>query len=258
VSDVPTLVLSPRFHGDSQDMWRAAVARGWGVHRAIRFQPPADPGECFVYGEIMFADMMAARLELALLDPPDDFLTQLPKEWTGRGITFCTAATLPSFNARTFVKPANDKVFQYGVFERSADVPLRYVDLECPILVSEVVEFDQEVRLYVLDGEIRTLWFYRLVGEKTEEQVHAEAREFGQAVLERYAGLLPSAVVLDVGHIEEQGWAVVEANQAYASGIYGEADVNAVLDVCRRSAGPMSNMLERDRRFLRPRIGGAT
>jgi hypothetical protein len=62
-------------------------------------------------------------------------------------------------------------------------------------------------------------------------------------------------VVLDVGHIEERGWAVVEANQAYASGIYGEADVNAVLDVCRRSAGPMSNMLERDRRFLRPRIG---
>lgn len=235
-------------------MWRAAVARGWDVHRAIRYRGPYNATECCVYGEIMFCDMMAERLKLGLLDPPDHWLAALPREWTGRTIQFCTAKTLPAFSERHFVKPANDKVFQYGVYERSSDVPLRHVDANCPVLVSTVVEFDQEVRLYVLDGEIRTQWFYRLVGEKSEEQTHAEARLFGAAVLERFGYQLPSAVVLDVGHIDGQGWAVVEANQAYASGIYGEADVNAVLDVCLRSSGQLANVRDNDKRFLRTKI----
>jgi hypothetical protein len=250
---VPTIVLSPRFHGDSQDMWRAAVTRGWDVHRAIRYRGPENADECFVYGEIMFADMMAERLDLGLLDPPNDWLANLSKSWTLRTIEFCTAETLPSFDTRHFVKPANDKVFQYGVYENARDVPLRYVDPKCPVLVSEVVAFDLEVRLYVLDGKILTSEYYRLVGDHEEQDVRDAANEFGAAVLERYGDQLPSAVVLDVGHIEEQGWAVVEANQAYASGIYGGADVNAVLDVCRRAAGQMSNVRESDRKFLRSR-----
>lgn len=250
-----TLILSPRFHGDSQDLWRAAVARGWNTHRAIRYRPPEVADECCVYGEIMFADMMASRCDLGLLDPPDDWLATLPREWTGRGVYFTFASEVHTITERRFIKPANDKVFQYGVYERGTDAPLRYVDPRCPVLVSEVVSFDLEVRLHVLDGEIRTLEYYRLVGEKPEEEVRAEAREFGATVMERFGDQLPSAVVLDVGHIEEQGWAVVEANQAYASGIYGEADTQAVLDVVRRSAGPMSAVSERDRRFLRPRIG---
>lgn len=254
MSDTPTIILSPRFHCDSQDMWRAAVARGWGVHRAIRFRGPDEPGDYFVYGELTFADMMAERLDLGLLDPPDDFLTKLAKAWTGRTIEFTTAEQLPAFDTRRFVKPANDKVFQYGVYEKSSDVPLRYVGPKCPVLVSEVVSFDLEVRLYVLDGKILTSEYYRLVGDHEEQTARDQANEFGAAVLKRYGDLLPSAVVLDVGHIEEQGWAVVEANQAYASGIYGEADVNAVLDVCRRSSGPMSKVSERDRKFLRSAI----
>ncbi len=248
-----TLVLSPRFHGDSQDLWRAAIARGWNTHRAIRYQGPEVAGDCCVYGEIMFCDMMASRLDLGLLDPPDDWLATLPMLAVMRNIKACTAETLPAFNVRTFVKPANDKVFQYGVFERSSDVPLRYVDPRCPVLVSEVVEFDLEVRLYCLDGKILTAEFYRLVGEKPEEEVRGEAREFGDVILKAYGHELPSAVVLDVGHIEGRGWAVVEANQAYASGIYGQADTQAILDVVMRSAGPMGKVSERDRRFLRPR-----
>ncbi len=61
----------------------------------------------------------------------------------------------------------------------------------------------------------------------------------------------PSAVVLDVGRIEGRGWAVVEANQAHASGIYGDADVAPVLDCALRSAGPLSAVSDRDRPFLR-------
>lgn len=250
-----TIILSPRFHSDSQDLWRAAVARGWDVHRAIRYQAPEAVIDCCVYGEIMVCDIMADRCDLGLLDPPDDFLARLPRVWTGRTVEYCTAETLPGFDVRHFVKPANDKVFQYGIYECATDVPLRYVDPQTPILVSEVVAFDLEARLYVLDGRILTSEYYRLVGDHDEQTVRDQANEFGAAVLERFGDSLPSAVVLDVGHIEEQGWAVVEANQAYASGIYGQAETSAILDVVMRAAGPLSKVSERDRKFLRPRIG---
>jgi hypothetical protein len=45
---------------------------------------------------------------------------------------------------------------------------------------------------------------------------------------------LPPSVALDVGHIDGSGWAVVEANAAWASGIYG-CDPGKVLDVVARA-----------------------
>jgi hypothetical protein len=41
-------------------------------------------------------------------------------------------------------------------------------------------------------------------------------------------------VVLDVGVIGERGWAVIETNAAWGSGIYG-CDPKAVLQVIRRA-----------------------
>lgn len=248
---MPTLVLSQRFHGDSADLQRAAWGRGWNTHRAIRFLGPDGPSDCCLYGEILFCDIMAERLGLGLLDPPDDWLARLPYEARRRDVSFCRARDLAKFNERLFFKPANDKVFQYGVYERGTDVPLRYVDHECPCLVSEVVSFDLEVRLYVLDQQIKTLEYYRLVGEHEEQDVRDAARAFGESVLVQHGHELPSAVVLDVGHIEGRGWAVVEANQAYASGIYGEANLNEILDVVYRSSGPLANVSDSDRKFLR-------
>lgn len=248
----PTLVLSPRFHADSQDMWRAAVQRGWGVHRAIRYAGPEDATNCCVYGELMMCDIMADRLDLALLDPPNDWLAGLPQHYLKREVQFCIAADLfTHMTGKMFVKPANDKVFQYGIYERPEDVPLRFIDPTCPILLSEVVSWDLEVRLYVLDGKILTAEYYRLVGDHEEQAVRGSATQFGEQLLDEFGQQLPSGVVVDVGHIEGRGWAVVEANQAYASGIYGEADTNAVLDICYRSAGAAANVQDIDRRFIR-------
>lgn len=251
----PTLILSPRFHADSQDLWRAAVARGWNVHRAIRYQPPDGTSRCCVYGEILVCDIMADRCDLGLLDPPDGWLAALSQHWTKRDVIACKAAELRAFKQKMFFKPANDKVFQYGVYETGADVPLRYVDPECPCLVSEVVEFNAEVRIYVLDGEPVTWEYYRLFAEFTEDEAREQAAVFAREVLADQADNLPSAVVLDIGHIQGRGWAVVEANQAYASGIYGQSDTQKILDVVMRSAGPMASVSERDRRFLRQMTG---
>jgi len=57
---------------------------------------------------------------------------------------------------------------------------------------------------------------------------------FAQRVLQIKSVQFPPAFVLDVGYIKDQGWAVVEANAAWGSGIYG-CDPSMVLKVLKRA-----------------------
>lgn len=251
IRDKPTVMLSQRFSTDSQAVWNAARKEGWDVHRAIRYLPPDPlPESVCAFGEVSFCDIMADRAGLGLLDPPDSWLATLPEDLLKRDVASCDASRLHLWGKRAFFKPSNDKVFSAGVYERGSDVPTRYVDPSCPCYVSEVVAFDVEYRCHVLDGVIVRMAFYRMVGADDEE-MRPDALLFAESVLGSHAHELPSAVVLDVGRIEERGWAVVEVNQVHASGIYGDADVTPVLQTILRSAGPLSAVSERDRKFLR-------
>lgn len=253
-----TIILSPRFSSDSQDLWRAANKCNWNIHRAINYSQPEDISDCCCYGELTFCDIMAERCQLSLLDPSNYFLKYLPKRFTKRDICGCDKDDFEYYfnlyKSKVFVKPANDKVFQYGVYHKASDVPLKYLSDDCPILLSNVVEWETEIRLYCLDGRVSTAASYRYIGDLPEEQEIKEATEFGEQVLS-YSSFalngLPSAVVLDVGRITGEGWAVVEANQAYASGIYEGADPEKVLEIVYRSAGKSDKLMERDRQFIR-------
>lgn len=248
-----TVLLSPNGTFDSNEVWRACVrAPGWGSHRAIRHLLPSPvPDVMCAYGENLFCDIMADRADLALLDPPDAWLASLPKELLGRKVRFCSAFDLALFRGRSFFKPANDKVFQAGVYENGRDVPLRYVDPDCPCLISDVVAFDIEVRCYCQDGDPVAAQQYRLYGDRSEESAHEDAVAFAREVLRSERDNLPSSVVLDVGWIDGHGWAVVEANPLYSSGIYAGVDAVSLLPLILRAAGPTSLLSDRDRPFLR-------
>lgn len=251
----PTLILSPRFSSDSNKLWKAAVDRKWNIHRAYRFEGPVaydrnnDVG--FVYGERYFCDILAGRMDLGLLDPPDDWLPSLPEEFRKRKVLLTTVENLWVAPGRTFIKPANDKVFEAGIYERGMDVPVRYIDPDCPILLSEIVEFVAEVRLVILDRQVLTGAYYRLVIDKDPEELVAEAIEWVKPLLALENLNLPSAVVVDVGIIEGRGWAVVEANQLYSSGLYDGMVLDKVLDAVVRAAGPMPLVRPEDRKYLR-------
>ncbi len=158
------------------------------------------------------------------------------------------------------------------------------LDGDTPVLVSEVVRFDVEYRLFVLDGAVRTGSRYAVDGElsvaplggtagKAPAGAAGEAGPVGAAGPAGEAGPvgeaaevlaftrdvlaasaagapLPSAAVVDVGRTENGRWAVVEANAAWASGGYAAAP-DAVLDVVLRSAGPADQLPTTDRPFLR-------
>lgn len=61
-----------------------------------------------------------------------------------------------------------------------------------------------------------------------------DAREFAERLLSDHSIEFLRAVALDIGRISGRGWAVVELNAAWGSGIYG-CDPAEVLEVLRHA-----------------------
>ncbi len=53
---------------------------------------------------------------------------------------------------------------------------------------------------------------------------------FFDSFIRKYASTLPPAIVLDFGIIKEKGWALIEANPAWCSGLYA-CDAEKALEV---------------------------
>lgn len=224
-----TILTSPRYSNDSRIISEAARKhKGWGTHRAVRYQAPEDLEDPVVYGEPIFCDIMAQKFDLHLLQTPPFWLAELPRKYLRRHVMGIPAKMLGGIPERRFIKPADDKVFPAAVYEDGSHVPRRYVDPDCPCLVSEVVHFDTEVRCYILDRNIVTAGTYLTddhISDTSAQLAHEGAQKWLRYLLADESIPMPSALVIDVGFInggfiDDQGWAVIEANPAYCSGVY--------------------------------------
>ncbi len=240
---VPTLILTPRFTEDSQALWRAAGRLGWGVERLATWRIPDDlraVAEPVLYLEALFGPTLAEQLGLRLLEPAVDWLPRLPEEYRKRGVTMMTLAEARLLPAPAFVKPPNDKSFPARVYT-GAELPHGYDD-DMPVLVAEIVTWEREFRVFTLDRQVRTLSVYLRDGELQRDAEFAatdaelaEVRDFVETVLADGRVDLPRTAVLDVGVIAGRGWAVVEQNAAWGSGLYGCNPVE-VLEILRHAA----------------------
>ena len=91
-------------------------------------------------------------------------------------------------------------------------------------------------------GDVAQVGQRRQVGHQVGQLVHT-----GHLV---HTGQLVEREVVDVGEIVERGWAVVEANAAWASGLCG-ANPGHVLSVLRRASVPRNAIRPNDERWLR-------
>lgn len=257
---MPTLVLPPRYTSDTNAMWKAAIAAGWEVERLPNWRPPeslasADP---VLYGEPLFAAAVADALSLVLIEPPPDWTVRLPWRYRQREIRFTTLAAVRRGHRPAFVKPADDKCFPARVYASGVELPTEEVlPGTTPVLVSEHVAFDVEFRCFALEGELATSSPYMRCGELAQADDgtwpagHDELRgavSFARRVLDDPAVTCPPTFVLDVGTIDG-GWAVVEANAAWGSGLYG-CDPSRVLSVLRRASIQRSRLTEEDRLWV--------
>ena len=243
---MPTLILTPRYTNDSQALWRAAIRLGWGVERLTSWRIPREllsVPDPVLYLEALFGPMLADQFGLRLLDPPDDWLPRLPEVYRKRQISLMSLRSARAISDPTFIKPPNDKSFPAKVYV-GAELPEGYYE-ESPVLVAEVVKWEKEFRCFFLDREPQTLSIYLRGNELQRENGFAaceseleEAEAFARKVLSDPTVDVPNAAVMDVGVISGRGWAVVELNSAWGSGIYG-CDPQRVLEVLQHSAIPI-------------------
>ncbi len=145
-------------------------------------------------------------------DPPEDFL-----------------------NSTKFVKPVEKGLFTPGIFTDPI-AQIQTLSHNTEVVVSEIVDWDIEFRAFVSGGKVKTISPYSRKGEITT-QASAQEWEQGEAFANKIAQLYSEPFVIDVGYLtndnpwtrsKKSGWAVVEANGACSSGIYGCDPIEAL------------------------------
>lgn len=203
-----------------------------------------------VYGEPLYGEAIAAQLELALLDAPQDWLPGLPEEHRKRDIRVSTLGEARQWETPVFVKPADGrKGFEGAVYEGGDGLPpVAALPDTTAVLMAEPVRWELEVRCFVRDGELVTLSPYARFGELAQARddswpISAAEEAAARKYLERLLSDVPVApsVVLDIGLIEGRGWAVVESNSAWGAGVYG-CDPAGILEVLERGCVPRAQL----------------
>ncbi len=242
----PTLVLPPRLTTDSDAIANVALTAGWHVERLVNWRPPAHLRglDLVLYGEPLFAEVIASALDLALLEAPYDWLVHLPVCYTQRTISFTTLGEARELTEPAFIKPVESKSFPAAVYESGEHLPsAETLPGATPVLVAETVNWEVEFRCFILDRQVMTSSPYWRHDELAQEadgtwQAPAEECEQAQGFITTFLAdetiALPPAVVVDVGRIQGRGWAVIEANAAWGSGLYG-CNAARALPVLRRA-----------------------
>ncbi|QGV82412.1 ATP-grasp domain-containing protein [Streptomyces ficellus] len=270
VNEHGVLALSPWRTTTGGLLSGAALRRGMRVEvlparDGSGVAPSWRAGDVHYYGGPKFAAGAVDDLGVALLEPSDGWLAELPRAYTLRDVALTTLGEARRLTRPAFVKPPSDKSFPAAVYADGGRLPDGDPGLspETPVLVGDVVDWAVEFRLFVLDGEVRTGSQYATFGRLDAAPLDGHPQrgavlDFAAHLLDACGDTLPSAVVVDAGLVTatgsgpggEGGWAVVEANMAWFSTCYA-ADPDRALDVVLRSAGPRSRLAGRDRAFCR-------
>lgn len=239
---MPTLLLPARYTDDSVALWRTALALGWNVERLST--PRVDPSwnDPVLYLDGLLGGLVADQLGLAMVGPPLDWLCHLPWDYRRREVRFLTWKEARELEAPAFFKPADDKWFPARVYQRGRDIDVpEEFDDTAPVLVIDPVRFEVEYRFFVLDRQVLTGSLYSRQGERDlDGEVDPAALASAQRLLADPRVSVPRALVIDIGLTTEHGWVAVEANPAWAAGLYNCDPEQAlrVIAACAKFPGP--------------------
>lgn len=226
----------------------AARDRGWEVFNApmgwrLTEEMIASGAKGVPYGSQTFCEVIAQQMNWTLKANSFDWLAKLPPEYLKRKVEFMTLGEAKKIQETKFIKPADDKVFQAGVYAPGTLVIHESIPDNTPTLVSDVVEFDLEYRTFCAHSQPKTwsnyVFFDNIADPRYWHMVSMEDEDpydFVSNLLFDIGidGPVTMPSVIDVGRIRGKGMAIIETNQAWASGIYG-CDPGRVLDVLEAS-----------------------
>ncbi|MDR4953678.1 ATP-grasp domain-containing protein [Chryseobacterium sp. ES2] len=231
------IALSPMYTEDSNNLKKASLNTSYELNRFnAKWNVPEEfrKDVIAVYGEDIYAEIVAEQCNLTLTKPNDNWLSKISEEFTKRKIVY---GKLKDFvhEENIFIKCSDFKSFKAGIFNKVTDIKgFETLDLENTVFTSEIVEWELEVRCFVLNNEIKTYSSYwrndafdtSILSEKEQNDMLA----FFESFIQKYSSTLPSAIVLDFGIIKGKGWALIEANPAWCSGLYA-CDAEKALEV---------------------------
>ena len=187
------------------------------------------------YGSQTFCEVIAQQMNWKLKQNSFDWLARLPQYYLKRKVDSMTLGEAKLLKEKKFIKPADDKCFDAKVYEPGEFNPHELIKDDYPVLVSEIVEWALEYRCFVAGHRVYTWSNYLFYGEINDPRYHymipshlgSPERFVSDLLLEiRTPITVPS--VIDVGVIPGKGWAVIETNQAWASGLYGCDPIEAL------------------------------
>lgn len=205
------VALSPIYTADSNNLKRAAINSTYELNRFnAKWNVPEEfrADVIAVYGEDIYDEIVSEQCNLLLTKPKDDWLAEISGKFTKRKISY---GHLKDFvdEENIFIKCSDFKSFKAGVFDKVKNIKgFDTLDLESTVFTSEVVEWELEVRCFVLNNEIKTHSSYwrnnafdtDLLSETEQENLF----EFFEIFIQKYSSTLPKAVVLDFGIIKEK------------------------------------------------------
>ncbi len=233
------LITQPRVgksHNEIIALQMAAESLGWEVYPSeYSWRLPDEliaSGKVGVpYGSQIFCEVIAQQMGWKLLLNSFDWLAKLPLPYVQRKVEFMTLDKAMNLSETRFIKPADDKIFEAKVYAPGDLKPFDSIPMDTPCLVSEIVNFDLEYRTFIVPNKTVRAWsnyicFEHLADPKFWHMIPAdegEPRDFVEQLLFDIEcdGLETVPSVIDVGRIPGKGWAIIESNPAWASGLYG-------------------------------------
>jgi hypothetical protein len=256
-----TLLLSTWTLPSARTLADAAHKAGWHIFALDESPSPRILGDEVYYGGSDTALAVADRFQLVLLEPPLGLLAKIPRTFLQRTVEFGRFGDLHRLKAPTFVKPADplNKAFDAGIYtEGHAIRAPKGMPADTPVLLSEPVEWLAEYRCFVLVGKVvasspylsfgRPVW--RPFGQGGEKAVEStKVLSFCDRLLAHAGASCPPAFVVDIGLIEDRGWAVVEFNPVWCAGLLG-ANPERVLAVLKRACQNRDKIGRPDNRWV--------
>lgn len=229
------LLLHNRHTPDDSDIWRVAVRAGWHTQRTNALQV-ADHIKGYdhvrYYGNTLHAAQLpAAALPFKFSEIDYSLLAKLG-HFTHRQIDYIRFETLGQpLKQDAFIKPARDKWFEAKVYKEGETITGSPIDGD-EIYVSEIVKFVDEVRCFVLNGEVLTSSLYRINNQVWDitglppDLINFDKQIKDTPIQQHVKDIwtvckgLPNGVVIDFGRQPDGKWSLIEFNEAWASGLY--------------------------------------
>ncbi len=218
---MPTLILPPMYNEDNVRLAQAAARAGWDLQRLESWEVPEgkkwpDP---VLYGETGFAETVAPKMGIRLLEPHPTVLARMPRRFVRRVVELAPLGEARKKKGRWLIKPATPKrIFVKKIYYDGQGLPdPRALPDATPVLMSEVVPYDREHRFFVADGSLATFSPYRrgtaLAKEDDrwlfDDSIDRGAQEFARELLLECVGFVPAAAVVDAG-FRDGAWEVSE------------------------------------------------